>query len=186
MTTTTTKSENSKQLKIFAYSTGVALATILLPPTVKLLLAEWLPNAQNSPIVDKAIYPITAALSALYVTWRISVESTVLKDKINKLEQAYETKHWIHQNLVVSGLVDITVKEYKKISDLRSDAGLLLKKITESTIINYSVNQMLKHLDDEEHNKLNIHSSNNKSITTKNKQKIVRSDDVQIGNIVKF
>lgn len=184
MTTSTNKKENNKQLKIFAFSTGVALITILLPPIIKELLDLYLPAAASSPLVDKAIYPITAALSGLYVTWRIGVESSDLKEKIKKLERAYETKHWGHQNLVVTGLVDITIKNYRKISDLRTDAGALLKKITESNIINYSLNQMIDHLD-EEYNKLNIQTENTKP-NSKPNRRTIRPDNIKMGNIIKF
>lgn len=172
--------EMKKQLKIFAFSTIVSLVTIILPITLEFLIKLTFPEFNDLSTLNKITYPITAALSSMYVTWRVISESSSLKrdlslkdETIKKLEAAHEKKREEHNKLIINGMLKIISKTTSETT--KQSLCALLEKISSNQLINCSLTLAVELIEND--GNVNQESILNQK-TTQKPTSINRRDDI--------
>ena len=150
-------SDNSiKMIRVFFFSTAVSLITVLLPVIADAIM----PKSWGESLAFKVTYPIAAAFSALYLTWRIEIEKKDLKNEIieinkknNDLEEAYNEKHKFFQKVVIAKLTTLATSDYESISLMKKECGEILKNVAIDKYLNLSAKQMIGYLSTQQFNK---------------------------------
>ncbi|WP_065647773.1 hypothetical protein [Pantoea eucrina] len=143
------KSSSRKMLRIFLFSTLASLATVLLPVAA----FAFIPQSWGDGLAYKLSYPIAAAISALYITWRIEVEKDSLNEKIDELndeksnlEEAYNIKHKQFQKIVIAELTSLATKKHQSMQAMKEHCGKILNSVAQDGILNYSAKEMIRHI----------------------------------------
>jgi len=154
-------SGSSKMLKIFLYSLLASLATVLLP----VIFNAIIPTSWGDGLAYKLSYPIAAAISALYITWRVEVEKKDLNDRVKileeekgKLEDAYNEKHKTYQQVVITEISIVVSKKYQSINAMREHCGRILMGLVNNKKINYTMKQMVEYVSSDAFNKVDVGS----------------------------
>lgn len=150
------KSGSSKMIRIFIFSSLASLATVLLPVVAYALI----PQSWGDGLAYKLSYPIAAAISALYITWRIEVEKDALNEKISglddeksSLEEAYNLKHKQFQKVVISELTSLATKKHQSMQAMKEHCGKILNAVAQDGILNLSAREMIRHISKFDYNK---------------------------------
>lgn len=150
------KSSSGKMLSIFFFSSLTSLATVLLPVAA----AALIPQSWGDGLAYKLSYPIAAAISALYITWRIEVEKDTLNEKIetlneekSDLEEAYNLKHKQFQKIVTAELTSLATKKHQSMQAMKEHCGRILNAVAKDGILNYSAKEMIKYISTMDYNK---------------------------------
>lgn len=157
-------SSSGKMIRIFLFSSLASLATVLLP----VIAAALIPQSWGDGLAYKLSYPVAAAVSALYITWRIEVEKDALNEKIealnsekSDLEEAYNLKHKQFQKVVTAELTSLATKKHQSMQSMKEHCGRILNAVAKDGILNYSAKEMIKYISTIDYNKASTSEATN-------------------------